>query len=365
MILNEIIKTLEAFAPLALQEDFDNSGLLIGNRNAEISCALLCIDITEEVIDEAISSKSNLVIAHHPLIFRGLKSITGKNYIERCVEKAIKNDIAIYAAHTNFDSIKNGVSYRMATKIGLKNISVLSPQKESLAKIATYVPEQFAHNVLNAMFEAGAGHIGNYDCCSYSIQGEGTFRALEGAEQPFVGKINELHTEKEKKIEVIVPDYLTENVIFAIKNSHPYREPAIDIFPLKNVWENTGLGVVGELSEAIQDTEFLLLVKKTFNVSAIKHSLLLNRKISKVALCGGSGAEFINNAKRCKADIYITADVSYHRFFEGENSLVIADIGHFESEQFTKEIFYEQITKKIPNFAVLFSKMEKNMVSVF
>lgn len=362
MKLKEIIKTLENFAPIALQEEFDNAGLIVGNENAEIRGALLCVDVVESVIDEAIALDYNLIIAHHPLIFKGLKKISGKNYIEKCIIKAIKNDIAIYAAHTNFDSVINGVSYKMAEKIGLKELKILSPKKDALVKIVTFLPAEFAENVQNAVYNAGAGHIGNYDCCSFSSNGEGTFRALDGA-NPFLGELHKLHTEFEKRIEFILPAYLIDNVIVALKNAHPYEEPSIDVFPLKNVWENVGLGVVGTLPKSMKELEFLTYLKNIFNVGAIKHSKFLEKNISKVALCGGSGADFINDAKRCGADIYVTADVSYHRFFEAENSLIIADIGHFESEQFTKEIFYEQLIKNFPNFAVKFSKEEKNIVN--
>ncbi|MDR2684607.1 MAG: Nif3-like dinuclear metal center hexameric protein [Prevotellaceae bacterium] len=364
MKLLEITAILEKFAPLALQENFDNSGLLIGDENAEICGALLCIDITEEVIDEAISLGFNLVIAHHPLIFKGLKKINGKNYIERCVQKAIKNDIALYAAHTNFDSVQYGVSCKMAEKIGLENLKVLSPCKDVLVKIVTFLPVKFIENVRTAAFEAGSGHIGNYESCSFSAQGEGTFRALDGA-KPFLGKVGEMHTETENRLEFIVPAYLADNVMLAIKDAHPYEEPAIDIFPLKNAWESVGLGVVGMLKNPMSETEFLTYIKQTFGVGVIRHSKFLNKPIVRAALCGGSGAEFINNAKRCRADIYVTADVSYHKFFEAENSLVIADIGHFESEQFTKEIFYEILLKNFKNFAVEFSKNERNAVEYF
>jgi len=364
MKLKEITQTLENFAPVALQEEFDNSGLIIGDQNAEIRGVLLCVDVTESIIDEAISLGFNLIIAHHPLIFKGLKKISGKNYVERCILKAIKNDIAIYAAHTNFDSIKNGVSYKMAEKIGLKELKILSPKKDALVKIVTFVPAEFVENVRVAVWEAGAGHIGNYDCCSFSSNGEGTFRALDGA-NPFLGDLHKLHTEIEHRLEFVLPAYLVDNVIVALKNAHPYEEAVIDIFPLKNVWENVGLGVVGTLPKPMKEEEFLTYIKDIFDVKIIKHSKFLEKNISKVALCGGSGAEFINDAKRCGADIYVTADVSYHRFFEAENSLVIADIGHFESEQFTKEIFYEQLIKNFPNLAVQFSKVEKNVVSYF
>jgi dinuclear metal center YbgI/SA1388 family protein len=364
MKLSEITQVLERFAPLALQEDFDNSGLLVGNGNTEIHGALLCVDITECVIDEAILLGYNLVIAHHPLIFKGLKRLTGQNYIERCVQKAIRHDIALYSAHTNFDSVQQGVSYKMAKKIGLENLKILSPKKNALTKIVTFLPVEFAENVRTAAFEAGAGHTGNYDFCSFSAHGEGTFRALNGAE-PFLGKIGETHTETEKRIEFIAPACIADNVAVAIRDAHPYEEPAIDIFPLKNAWDNAGLGVVGTLKNPVSEQKFLAYIKQIFDVGSIRHSRFLNRPVAKVALCGGAGAEFISDAKRCGADVYVTADVSYHRFFEAENSLVIVDTGHFESEQFTKEIFYEILLKNFADFAVKFSEKEKNAVEYF
>ncbi len=360
----QIINILESFAPTALQENFDNCGLITGSPDMEATGAILCIDITENIVDEAIKSGHNIIIAHHPLIFKGIKKINGTNYIERCIQKAIKNDIALYAAHTNFDIVNQGVSWKMAEKLNLNNIGVLVPKTDVLYKVVTFVPHKYLKHIKIAASEAGAGHIGNYDFCSYSSEGEGSFRALEGA-NPFVGEAFEVHTEQESRVEWIAPVYMVDNVVRAIKTAHPYEEPAIDIYPLKNKWENYGLGVVGELQMPTDEREFLQKIKEIFGTKAIKHSPLLNKKIVRVALCGGSGADFISHAKRSGADIYITGDVGYHKFFEAENQIVIADIGHFESEQYTKEIFYNQITKKIPNFAIRFSETEKNIVSYF
>ena len=364
MKIDEIVTVLESFAPTALQESFDNCGLLVGNRHREATGVLLCVDVTESIVDEAIDLGCNMIVAHHPLIFKGIKKLNGQTYIERSIEKAIKNDLAIYAAHTNFDIVRQGVSWEMAHRLGLQDIRVLAPKPDTLCKVVTFVPPRYLAQIQEAVSEAGAGHIGDYDCCSYSSDGTGCFRALEGT-SPFVGKKFEIHSEQESRVEWISPSYSVDRVVSAIKKVHPYEEPAIDVYPLKNRWDNYGLGVVGRLTEEQDEKSFLQDVKKIFDIGCIRHSPLLGRKIRTVALCGGSGADFIANAKSCKADIYLTSDVTYHRFFEANGQILIADIGHFESEQFTKNIFYKHITEKFPNFAVRFSQTEKNMISYF
>ena len=279
-----------------------------------------------------------------------------------CVIKAIKNDIAIYAAHTNLDNVLTGVSAKMAEKIGLKNIQILQPKQNALLKLVTFVPRLHSYRVRQAMFEAGAGQIGNYDACSFNSEGIGTFRANENA-QPFVGNIDELHSEPETKIEVIFPDYLKDKVVNALFKSHPYEEPAFDLIPLKNDWNQVGAGVVGELEEAEDELIFLNRIKSFFEVPAIRHTSLLNKRIKRVALCGGSGSSFVHDAILAHADVYISGDFKYHEFFDAQNRILIADIGHFESEQFTKEIFYEIITKKMPTFAVQISDSKTNPIN--
>ncbi len=362
MKIQEILNVLEEFAPSSLQHSWDNSGLLIGNATEDVKSTLLCIDITEQVMDEAIDKKCNLIIAHHPLIFKGLKRICGNNYIERCVQKAIKHDIAIYAAHTNIDIVRWGVSHKLAEKLELTDIQVLVPEKDMLSKIVVFVPTDYADKIREVAFCAGAGHIGNYDCCSYSSEGLGSFRPLDNA-NPFVGSKLQIHTEGECRVEMLVPNTSVSAVLLAIRSAHPYEEPAIDILPLKNYNGSCGLGAIGRLSNPVSEKDFLMMVKQKINIPFIKHSPLTNRDIKTVALCGGSGADFIDDAKRSNADIYLTGDITHHRFFEGENRIVIADIGHFESEQFTKEIFYDIISKKIPNFAVQFSDSDKSTIS--
>ncbi|MEG0560376.1 MAG: Nif3-like dinuclear metal center hexameric protein [Muribaculaceae bacterium] len=361
MIIADIIKAIEDFAPLYLQEDYDNAGLQVGNTRNEATGAMLCVDITEAILDETIAKGCNLIISHHPLLFKGLKSISGKNEIERIVLKAIKNDVALYSAHTNIDNAWGGVSHIMASKLGLTAIEVLQPQQGSLIKIATFVPQSHCDSVQAALFAAGAGEIGNYDSCSYCVNGTGSFRAKAGA-NPFVGTLNELHNEDEVKIEVIAPMAKKSAIIKALIDAHPYEEPAFDIIQLANDSRYCGSGVIGNIMPE-NKVKFLERLKNIFGVGAVKYSSAQINDVSKVALCGGSGAFLIKKAIDAGADIYVTGDVKYHDFTTFGTSIIIADIGHYESEQFTKEIFYNIIQKKIPNFATYYPDKEKNPIN--
>ena len=359
--IGDIISAIEERAPLALQESYDNAGLQLGDATAEARAALLCIDVTEAVVDEAIERGANLIVSHHPLIFRGLKRITGRTPIERIVAKAIKNDIAIYSAHTNMDSAEGGVSVHAGRKIGLKNIKVLVPQSGKLLKIVTFVPSSHAEAVKQAMWSAGAGKIGNYDSCSYTMSGSGTFRALDGA-TPFVGTVGEHHTESEERVEVILPRWRKHAVLAAMLAAHPYEEPAFDVIALENE-SSTGLGVVGDV-EPESALGLLRRVKSIFAVGAVSYSGgNVEQNVTRVAFCGGSAAEFIGDAIAAGAQIFITGDVKYHDFTAYNDRIIIANIGHYESEQFTKEVFYDIIQKKIPNFATYYSEKEKNPIN--
>ena len=362
--VHDICHAIEALAPLALQESYDNSGLLIGKRTMEVSGALLTIDITEEIIQEALDKSCNMIVSHHPLVFKGLKSITGRNAVERCVILAIENKIAIYAAHTNLDCAKGGVSFRMAEKIGLLNTRVLQTKTDALVKLIAFVPTAYADKLRMAIFEAGGGQIGNYDCCSYSTAGEGTFRAGD-ATKPFVGNIGKLHTEAEQRVEIIIPAYLKAKVTKALLDNHPYEEPAFDFIALANTWSGVGYGMIGDLPEELDENAFLLKLKTIFGSQRIKHTALLGKKVRRVALCGGSGADLLSLAIASNADVYISADFKYHDYFLAEGKLLIADIGHFESEQYTKEIIFDQLTKKLPKFALLFSEINTNPINYF
>ena len=360
--IKEIISFLDNIAPLRTQESYDNSGLITGNADNECDSVLICVDVTEEVIDEAIKSKTGFIISHHPFIFGGLKKVTGKTESERIVIKAIRNNISIFALHTPFDLAYDGISRSLAEQLGLKNISILQPVKDQLRKIVTFAPHEFAEKVRIAMFEAGAGHIGNYDSCSYNLSGEGTFRALSGS-NPFKGKKGKIHTEKETRVEVIVPFYLSDSVIAAMKTAHPYEEVAYDVYPLENTNPYSGFGAVGELKTAANEKTFLNFVKKATGCKVIRHSAMLGKQIRKVAVCGGSGSFLIGEAIRSGADIFITGDVKYHQFSEADKKIVIADIGHFESEKVFLSSMNDILIKKFTNFAVRISKTSTNPVN--
>jgi len=362
MKISQILTELENYAPLSLQESFDNSGLQVGDISQEARGILLCLDVTEEVVEEAIALNCNLIISHHPLLFKPLKKLTGKTYIERCVIKACKHDIVVYASHTNMDNAFGGVNYHLAGKIGLQNVRVLSPMKNCLLKLVVFVPESHAETVRNALFEAGAGQIGNYGSCSFNVSGSGTFRAGEHA-HPYVGNLNELHSEPEIRIETIIPAYKKSTVLRALLAIHPYEEPAYDFYSLENNWMQAGSGIVGELPHPEDEESFLQKLKTVFNLKTLKHSPLTGRQIRKIALCGGSGAFLIPDAIACNADVFITGEAKYNDYYDVENRMLLAVIGHYESEVATKEIFYDIITKKIPNFVTHFSMVNTNPVN--
>lgn len=362
--LKEITQLFETLAPLSLQESYDNSGLIFGNPETEIGSVLITLDVTEKVIDEAIGKKAQLIMSHHPLIFSGLKKITGKNDMERSLIKAIQNNIAIYAAHTNFDSVAGGVNAKICEKLKLQNCKILQAASGLLKKLVTFIPENHSEEVRKAVFEAGAGHIGNYDFCGYSSKGTGSFRGDENT-NPFVGEKGKIHYEKEIRFETIFPSHLQGKIIHAMIQAHPYEEVAFDIYPLDNKNSTFGMGMIGDLPEPINENKFLQKLKSTFNTGLIKHTVLQNKPVKKVAVCGGAGSFLLANAISAGADFFVTGDFKYHQFFEAENKIVIADIGHFESEQFTKELFYELLMKKFPKFAVHLSEVNTNPVFYF
>ncbi len=362
MKLKEITDCLESFAPLAYQESYDNAGLICGNKNMEITSGLICLDSTEEVIDEAIANGCNLVIAHHPIVFSGLKKFNGNNYVERVIIKAIQNNIAIYAAHTNLDNVHNGVNAKIAEKLGLINCKVLAPSKgATLKKLVTYCPEDKAEEIRIALFKVGAGHIANYDECSFTSSGIGTFRAGEGA-NPYVGEQGKQHQENEVRIETIYPAHSESELIKALCAAHPYEEVAYDLFPITNINYRVGAGIIGELDAEMNEMDFLKNIKKVMKAEGIRYTALRDKKIKRVAVCGGAGSFLLADAIKNEADIFITADFKYHQFFDAENRIIIADIGHYESEQYTNELFYEILRKKFNTFALLISKINTNPI---
>ena len=361
MKIKELIKCLESYAPTDLQETYDNAGLLIGDPEKEVNRALICLDLTMEVLDEAIEDGSGMIISHHPLIFKGLKKLTGGNDMERIVIKAIKNDVAVYAIHTNLDNVFRGVNAMLCAKLGIHDATILRPLSGLLNKLVTFCPKDHADQVREALFAAGAGHIGNYDSCSYNLEGFGTFRAGEGSD-PYVGEKGKLHREMETRIEVIFPDHLTKNLLTALDSAHPYEEVAYDIYPLKNDFQQAGAGMIGMLDKPMDEKSFLLMLKKNLRAGVIRHSPLTGKKISKLAVCGGSGSFLIKDAMACGADAFVTADMKYHKFFEAEGKMLIADAGHYETEQYTKELIYNILNEKFPTFALRISQINTNAV---
>lgn len=360
MKIKEVIAALEKFAPLPLQDGFDNAGLQVGMTEAEITGALLCLDVTESVVDEAVSLGCNLIVSHHPLIFKGYKSITGKDYVERCMLKAIKNDVVIYSAHTNLDNAPQGVNYKIAEKLELQNIRILAPKEESLLKLVTYVPIAQKEVVQAALFASGCGFIGNYDSCSFQSEGSGTFRALQGA-NPYCGNVNELHHEPEVRIETILPAFRKGAVVRALLEAHPYEEPAFDLFSLHNSWKEVGAGVVGNLKEPMDAIDFLKRLKELFQVKCLKHNGFTDKKIERVALCGGSGSFLLPKAIG-QAEVFITGEVKYHDYFSYDGSILIAEMGHYESEQYTQELFYSIIRDAFPELTLCLTQICTNPI---
>jgi dinuclear metal center YbgI/SA1388 family protein len=364
MKIAEVISFLESIAPPSYQEPYDNAGLLTGDAGRECKGIICSLDAIEEVVNEAVEKNCNLIVAHHPIIFGGLKKINGKNYVEKTVIRAIKNDIAIYAIHTNLDNVIDGVNGRMAKMLGLKNVSILSPKQNTLKKLFTFVPVDKAERVRNAIFAAGGGYIANYSECSFNAEGEGTFKPEQGT-NPYVGDIGKRHTEKELKIEVILPAYLENKIVAAMKAAHPYEEVAYDVVELSNMNQRVGSGVIGELAEQMEEKKFLQKLKEVFGLQIVRHTALSGKKISKVALCGGAGSFLTAKALAAGADVYVTADMKYHEFFDANGRMLIADIGHYESEQFTINLLQEILEKKFPTFAVLKTGVETNPVRYF
>lgn len=361
MTIKEIGAALESIAPIAYQESYDNSGLLVGSEDKEVSGVLITLDVTESVIEEAINKGCNLIIAHHPLIFGGIKRLTGSNLVERCIIKAIKADVAIFAIHTNLDNVVHGVNSRIADKLGLKNVRILAPKSDTLQKIVCYCPLKAAHDVREAMFAAGAGHIGDYSHCSFNTEGEGTFKAGEGS-NPYVGEVGSLHHESEARIEMVTPAAVSAQVVSAMKSAHPYEQVAYDLHPMLNRNDQVGAGMIGELDEPMSFDDFMSFLKGSMKTDCIRHTAKVSDSIQKVAFCGGSGSFLLGAATAQKADIFITGDYKYHQFFDADGRIVIADIGHYESEQFTPELLGDLLKGKFPNFALHLSEINTNPI---
>jgi dinuclear metal center YbgI/SA1388 family protein len=368
--VRDIMAALEEYAPVALQMSYDNSGLQVGRPDQEVHSVLLAVDLTSEVLQEAVHEGAGMVVVHHPLLFHGLKRLTGSTPTELMVEEAIRCGVAVYAAHTNMDVTSNGVSWALARRLGLDGLCPLSPASIPLLKLVVFVPPAHLPLLRQALFDAGCGHIGRYDQCSFQSAGSGNFRG-QADTRPFAGAPGVFHEEPEMRLETVFPAFLSGQVIAALKAVHPYEEPAFDLYPLENAHSLWGSGVLGRLPEPISEQEFLLRVRQVCGTPVLRHSGLSGEPVRTIAVCGGSGSELIRQAATAGADMYVTADLKYHDFSSLPPSrgtrrpMVVVDAGHFETEQFTKEIFYEVLTKKFPNFAVCFSKVQTNPVNYF
>jgi len=364
MKVKDVAEILEELAPLEYAEDFDNVGLLVGDQEMDVSNILVALDSLENVIDEALGKSCNLIISFHPILFKGIKNLTGSNYIERAVIKAIQNNISIYCLHTALDNSIDGVNAKICEVLEVKQTRILIPQKGTIKKLMTYIPETHAKTLLNSLFKAGAGSIGNYSECSFTVDGTGSYKAGKNA-NPVKGNKDELHLEKETQINVTFPRNKEKSVLNALFDNHLYEEVAYEISTLDNVDSQIGMGMIGELEVPLAEKDFLTIIKKKMNVSCIRHSNFLGKKIHKVAVLGGSGAFAISAAKTSGADIFITSDIKYHQFFEAENRILIADIGHYETEQFTKNLLVDYLTKKMPNFAISLSESITNPIKYY
>ncbi|WP_191860506.1 Nif3-like dinuclear metal center hexameric protein [Hanstruepera ponticola] len=364
MIIQDVINHLETLAPQAYAEDFDNTGLLVGNSQAKLTGILVTLDTLETVVDEATENNCNLIVSFHPIIFKGLKKLTGKTYVERTVLKAIQNNISIYAIHTALDNAKLGVNNIICEQLGLHNRKTLIPQLQTIKKLTTYAPISEAEALRQVLFNAGAGNIGNYSECSFNVEGTGTYKGNEDS-NPTKGKKLEQHQEPESQISVTFAKHAESKVLKALFENHSYEEVAYEVVTLENTNQNIGMGMIGELEKPLSENDFLRLLKAKMNTESVRHTKLLEKPISKVAVLGGSGSFAISAAKRAGADMFVTADLKYHDFFQAENNIVLADIGHYESEQFTKNFLVTYLTKKITNFAVVLSKTNTNPVKYF
>lgn len=364
MKINQIVQILEEWAPTSYAEDFDNVGLLVGNKNRSCTAALITHDVSVAVVEEAIANNCNLIICFHPIIFKGLTAITGKNYVEKTVLKAIENKIAIYALHTALDNHEFGISYHLGQLLSLTKQRILIPQKNNLFHLTTYVPISDKEKLLTALHDAGAGSLGNYSHCSFSVAGEGRFLPHQNS-TPAIGEKNAMTHVEEVQIGVIVPKHTQQKVLNALENAHPYETVAYELIAIENQHPNIGLGSIGELKSPLPINDFLKKVKSALNIPYIRHSESGKKNIKTVAVLGGSGSFCIDAAKRQGADALVTADLKYHDFFKAEKDLLLIDAGHYETEQFTKRLILEYLTKKIPNFAFTLSEENTNPVKYF
>jgi dinuclear metal center YbgI/SA1388 family protein len=360
----QVARFLESLAPLAYQESYDNSGLLVGDPQVPVRGILVALDATEAVVDEALARGCNLVVAHHPIVFSGLKKLTGRNYVERTVIKAIQYGVGLYAIHTNLDHVLAGVNARLAGRLGLQNGQILAPKRGLLKKLTVFVPQANAEAVLAALAQAGAGQIGNYSHCSFTVPGQGTFMPNAQA-SPHLGQANVLERVAETRIEVVLPAHAEGPVLAAMRQAHPYEEVAYFLHELANENQTAGAGLVGYLPEPITEGEFLQHLKNQLQVAVVRHTPLRGHPVHKVAVCGGAGSFLLPQAVAARADFFVTADYKYHQFFDADSRLVIADVGHYESEIATVDLLVDQLLPAFANLPVLPTHTNTNPVQYF
>lgn len=360
--IKEILGHLDTLAPFKYTESFDNTGLLIGDSNQSVTKALICLDVTDQVIDQAIAEGYDLIIAFHPLIFKGLKSIGTQDRVGRCVTRLIRHDIALIAIHTNLDKSMQGVNQMISQKIGLDAMRFLMPE-QTMSKLVTYVPHAHVDVVRESLIQAGAGQIGEYGGCSFSSLGEGTFIPSKNS-NPYVGEKEKMHREAEARLEMLVPHHLKSKAVQSLLAAHPYEEVAYDLYPVEVGGSIAGMGMVGELAKPMSPKAFLSHLQTVFGTPNIRYSAY-NKQIQTVAVLGGSGAFALGAAMGCGADALVTADLKYHDFFIPQEQLMLIDIGHFESEQFTLQILKDYLSKKIINFAFDLTSVNTNPVCYF
>ena len=364
MTISEFIRQLSTKIRFSYAEDFDNVGLLCGRPEQELRGVLVCHDALESVVQEAIEKGCNCIVAFHPIIFSGLKSITGKSYVERAVMLALENKIAIIAVHTAWDNDFYGVNHGIAKALGLRHLQVLIPKKDALSQLRFFVPVEAAEQVRSAIFATGAGTIGQYADCSFNIHGTGTFLPLEKA-SPAYGEVGTWEQVSEMEVQILVENWQLPAAIQAMKDAHPYEEVAYYVTSLRNENHHAGLGQFGLLDEEMSAQEFLSECRAVFDVPVIRTSSHFTGRIRKVAVLGGSGASGISAAKKLGCDAYVSSDFKYHDFFQGDENFLLADVGHFESERFVSQQLADVISNILPTFAVLKSETKTNPVNYF
>jgi dinuclear metal center YbgI/SA1388 family protein len=362
--IKEICAILDAWAPPAYAESYDNPGLLVGDPEAEVKGVLVSLDCTEEVIAEAIDKGCNLVISHHPILFKGLKRLTGRTYVERTVMKAVSEGVALYAIHTNLDAVSTGVNHKIADLLSLSEQTILRPKRGALSKLTVFVPRDDASSLREGLFAAGAGVIGNYSGCSFNLDGHGTFHPEEGA-KPTIGAIGETQHEEETRVEIMFPTYRTTKVLGAMREHHPYEEVAYYLHQLENENQYVGSGMVANLSEAMRADEFLSYLKERLDLRVVRHTAVSSESIRRVAVSGGSGSFLLSDAIRAGADAFVTADFKYHEFFDAEGKIMIADIGHYESERFTIDLIADYLREKFTTFAIRLTEVNTNPIHYY